>query len=80
MTQDKRRTGLETVAAQSHSADKLKPQAIQSRASVERALDIARQLARWGVPIFLARPDLDKSQTSSSGAEHSVEIYVSASR
>ena len=30
-------------------------------ASIGRDLYIARQLARWGVPLFLARPDLDPS-------------------
>jgi DNA-binding transcriptional ArsR family regulator len=33
----------------------------QSQAYVKKDLDIARQLARWGVPLFLARPDLDPS-------------------
>jgi hypothetical protein len=60
----------ETEAAQSISADNLKLESIQSPANVKRALDIARRLARWGVPIFLARPARDSFGQWDPGGGH----------
>jgi DNA-binding MarR family transcriptional regulator len=41
-----------------------------SRATVKSDLDIARQLARWGVPLFLAQPDRDQHGQWRSGGGH----------
>ena len=65
----------ETEAAQSNSADSSKPFPIQSQAAVKRDLDIARQLARWGVPIFLAQPDRDRHGRWRSGSGHGKTGY-----
>ena len=42
----------------------------QSQAYVKKDLDIVRQLARWGVPIFLAWPDRDRFGLWRPGGGH----------
>src|SRR5450631_1723406 len=75
MTKKDSRPGGETEVAGNHSADGIKPLPVQSRDTVNQALEIARRLARWGVPIFLARPDRDSFGQWHPGGGHGKTGY-----
>jgi hypothetical protein len=75
VTGNSRPDGNETEAIAGNLAETTRLFPIQSQATIKSDLDIARKLARWGVPLFLAQPDRDQHGQWRSGGGHGKTGY-----